>query len=82
MAGESRNPNLILFFIGVVGATVLAGAPIATPSLPALAYMVLTNYVLMRLSVGRLARAVALILLAVPLFAFRAADRDDRHGPW
>jgi tripartite ATP-independent transporter DctM subunit len=66
------NLNLILFFIGVVGATVLAGVPIAIAfAVGTFAYMVLTTEVPMLLFVGRFYEGMShLILLAVPLFVF------------
>ena len=66
------NLNLILFFIGLVGATVLAGVPIAIAfAIGTFAYMVLTTDVPMLLFVGRFYEGMShLILLAVPLFVF------------
>ncbi len=66
------NLNLILFFIGLVGATVLAGVPIAIAfAVGTFAYMVFTTDVPMLLFVGRFYEGMShLILLAVPLFVF------------
>jgi tripartite ATP-independent transporter DctM subunit len=66
------NLNLILFFIGLVGAAVLAGVPIAIAfAAGTFAYMVLTTEVPMLLFVGRFYEGMShLILLAVPLFVF------------
>lgn len=66
------NLNLILFFVGLVGAAVLAGVPIAIAfAIGTFAYMVLTMDVPMLLFVGRFYEGMShLILLAVPLFVF------------
>jgi TRAP-type C4-dicarboxylate transport system permease small subunit len=66
------NLNLILFFIGLVGATVLAGVPIAIAfAVGTFAYMVFTTDVPMLLFVGRFYEGMShLILLAIPLFVF------------
>ena len=66
------NLNLILFFIGLVGASVLAGVPISIAfAVSTFAYMVLTTDVPMLLFVGRFYEGMShLILLAVPLFVF------------
>ncbi len=66
------NLNLILFFVGLVGAAVLAGVPIAIAfAVGTFAYMVLTTDVPMLLFVGRFYEGMShLILLAVPLFVF------------
>ena len=66
------NLNLILFFVGLVGATVLAGVPIAIAfAVGTFSYMVLTTDVPMLLFVGRFYEGMShLILLAVPLFVF------------
>jgi tripartite ATP-independent transporter DctM subunit len=66
------NANLLLFFVGIVGASVLAGVPIAVAfAVATFAYMVLTTYVPMLLFVGRFYEGMShLILLAVPLFVF------------
>ena len=66
------NLNLILFFVGLVGAAVLAGVPIAIAfAVGTFAYMVLTTDVPMLLFVGRFYEGMShLILLAMPLFVF------------
>ncbi|MEI7710721.1 MAG: TRAP transporter large permease subunit [Rhodospirillales bacterium] len=66
------NINLIVFFVGVVGASVLAGVPISLAfAVSTFAYMVLTTDVPMLLFVGRFYEGMShLILLAVPLFVF------------
>ena len=66
------NLNLILFFVGVVGAAVLAGVPIAIAfAVGTFSYMVLTTDVPMLLFVGRFYEGMShLILLAMPLFVF------------
>jgi len=66
------NLNLILFFILLVGATVLAGVPIAIAfAVGTFAYMVFTTDVPMLLFVGRFYEGMShLILLAIPLFVF------------
>jgi tripartite ATP-independent transporter DctM subunit len=66
------NLNLILFFVGLVGAAILAGVPIAIAfAAGTFAYMVLTTEVPMLLFVGRFYEGMShLILLAVPLFVF------------
>ena len=66
------NANLIIFFVVVVGLSVLAGVPISIAfSVATFAYMVLTTDVPMLLFVGRFYEGMShLILLAVPLFVF------------
>src|SRR4051794_4729469 len=66
------NINLVLFFVGLVGASVLAGVPIAIAfAVATFAYMVTTTDVPMLLFVGRFYEGMShLILLAVPLFVF------------
>jgi tripartite ATP-independent transporter DctM subunit len=66
------NLNLILFFVGLVGASILSGVPIAIAfAVGTFAYMVLTTDVPMLLFVGRFYEGMShLILLAVPLFVF------------
>jgi tripartite ATP-independent transporter DctM subunit len=66
------NLNLVLFFVLIVGASVLAGLPIAVAfALSTFAYMVLTTDVPMLLFVGRFYEGMShLILLAIPLFVF------------
>ena len=66
------NANLILFFVVLVGISVLAGLSIAVAfGLATFAYMVMTTDVPMLLFVGRFYEGMShLILLAVPLFVF------------
>jgi len=66
------NANLIIFFVVIVGLSVLAGVPISIAfSVATFAYMVLTTDVPMLLFVGRFYEGMShLILLAVPLFVF------------
>jgi TRAP-type C4-dicarboxylate transport system permease small subunit len=66
------NLNLLLFFVGLVGASVLAGVPISIAfAFSTFAYLVLTTDVPMLVFVGRFYEGMShLILLAVPLFVF------------
>ena len=66
------NLNLVLFFVIIVGASVLAGVPIAVAfALSTFAYMIFNTDVPMLLFVGRFYEGMShLILLAVPLFVF------------
>ena len=66
------NLNLVLFFVGLVGASILSGVPIAIAfAVGTFAYMVLTTDVPMLLFVGRFYEGMShLILLAIPLFVF------------
>ncbi len=66
------NANLVIFFVLIVGASVLAGVPISIAfAVSTFAYMVLTTDVPMLLFVGRFYEGMShLILLAVPLFVF------------
>jgi tripartite ATP-independent transporter DctM subunit len=66
------NLNLVIFFVGVVAATVLAGVPIAFSfGLATFGYLALTTSVPMIVVVGRMDEGMShLILLAVPLFVF------------
>ncbi len=66
------NANLLLFFVGVLGCSVLAGVPISIAfAASTFAYMTLTTDVPMLLFVGRFYEGMShLILLAVPLFVF------------
>ncbi|MBX6742075.1 MAG: TRAP transporter large permease subunit [Acetobacteraceae bacterium] len=76
LAGPALKPlgnlNLLIFFVGVVAATVLAGVPIAFCfGLATFAYLALTTRVPMMVVVGRMDEGMShLILLAVPLFIF------------
>jgi hypothetical protein len=66
------NINLVLFFVVIVGASVLAGVPIAVAfALSTFAYMIFSTDVPMLIFVGRFYEGMShLILLAVPLFVF------------
>jgi tripartite ATP-independent transporter DctM subunit len=66
------NLNLLLFFIGLVGCSILAGVPISIAfAASTFAYMVLTTDVPMLLFVGRFYEGMShLILMAIPLFVF------------
>ncbi|WP_082906099.1 TRAP transporter large permease subunit [Bradyrhizobium centrolobii] len=79
LAGPALQPlgryNLIIFFIGVVAASVFAGVPIAFSfALATFGYLALTTTTPMMVMVGRLDEGMShLILLAVPLFIFLGA---------
>jgi tripartite ATP-independent transporter DctM subunit len=64
--------NLVIFFVGVVAACVLAGVPIAFSfGLATFGYLALTTRTPMIVLVGRMDEGMShLILLAVPLFVF------------
>jgi tripartite ATP-independent transporter DctM subunit len=64
------NLNLLIFFVGLVGVMVLAGAPIAFAfGLATYGYLTLTTSVPDQVLVGRMNEGMSqLILLAVPLF--------------
>ena len=64
--------NLVVFFVGVVAATVFSGVPIAFSfALATFGYLALTTSTPMLVMVGRLDEGMShLILLAVPLFIF------------
>lgn len=64
------NLNLVIFFVGLVGAMVLAGVPIAFSfGLASFGYLMLTTRVPDVLIVGRMNEGMSqLILLAIPLF--------------
>jgi len=66
------NLNLVIFFVGVVGACVFAGIPIAFAfGLSIFGYMALTTHTPMMVLVGRMDEGMShLILLSVPLFVF------------
>jgi tripartite ATP-independent transporter DctM subunit len=79
LAGPNLLPlgriNLIIFFVGMVAATVFAGVPIAFCfALATFGYLGLTTTTPMMVMVGRLDEGMShLILLAVPLFIFLGA---------
>ncbi|WP_420910003.1 TRAP transporter large permease subunit [Achromobacter denitrificans] len=66
------NLNLLIFFVGIVAATVFAGVPIAFSfGLATFGYLSLATDVPMMAVVGRMDEGMShLILLAVPLFVF------------
>ena len=66
------NLNLVIFFVGVVGASVFAGVPIAFAfGLSILGYLALTTRTPLMVLVGRMDEGMShLILLSVPLFVF------------
>jgi tripartite ATP-independent transporter DctM subunit len=66
------NLNLLIFFVGVVAATVFAGVPIAFSfGLAILGYLALTTRTPLTVLVGRMDEGMShLILLSVPLFVF------------
>jgi tripartite ATP-independent transporter DctM subunit len=66
------NLNLLIFFVGVVGAAVFAGVPIAFAfGLAVLGYLSLTTQTPLLILIGRMDEGMShLILLAVPLFVF------------
>lgn len=66
------NINLVIFFVGVAGACVFAGVPIAFGfGLAIYGYLALTTHTPLMVLVGRIDEGMShLILLAVPLFVF------------
>jgi tripartite ATP-independent transporter DctM subunit len=66
------NLNLLIFFVGVVAATVFAGVPIAFAfGLAVFGYLALATHTPLTVLVGRMDEGMShLILLAVPLFVF------------
>src|SRR5438128_7277399 len=66
------NANLLVFFVGLVGAMVFAGVPIAFSfALATFGYLALTTTTPMVVVVGRMDEGMShLILLSVPLFVF------------
>ncbi len=66
------NLNLLIFFVGVVVATVFAGVPIAFAfGLAVFGYLALTTHTPLLVLIGRMDEGMShLILLAVPLFVF------------
>ena len=66
------NFNLLIFFVGVVAATVFAGVPIAFAfGLAIFGYLALATHTPLMVLVGRMDEGMShLILLAVPLFVF------------
>jgi len=72
LLGGLGNANLLIFFVGLVGAAVLAGVPIAFAfGLGTLGFLMFTTRVPPGVLVGRMDEGMShLILLAVPLFVF------------
>jgi len=72
MFRQLGNLNLLVFFVGVVAATVFAGVPIAFAfGLAVFGYLALTTQTPLMVLVGRMDEGMShLILLAVPLFVF------------
>ncbi|HLN37741.1 MAG TPA: TRAP transporter large permease subunit [Xanthobacteraceae bacterium] len=66
------NFNLLIFFVGVVAATVFAGVPIAFAfGLAIFGYLALATHTPLSVLIGRMDEGMShLILLAVPLFVF------------
>src|SRR5271166_2398067 len=66
------NLNLLVFFVGVVAATVFVGVPIAFAfGLAIFGYLALTTQTPLMVLIGRMDEGMShLILLAVPLFVF------------
>ena len=66
------NFNLLIFFVGIVAATVFAGVPIAFAfGLAIFGYLALATHTPLTVLVGRMDEGMShLILLAVPLFVF------------
>jgi tripartite ATP-independent transporter DctM subunit len=66
------NLNLVLFFVGLVGACVAIGIPIAFSfGVGTLSYLAITTSVPLNTVVGRMDEGISnLVLLAVPLFIF------------
>lgn len=64
--------NLVIFFVGIVGACVFAGVPIAFSfALATFGFLALTTRTPMPVMVGRMDEGMShLILLAIPLFVF------------
>ena len=70
--GGLGNANLLIFFVGLVGAAVFAGVPIAFAfGLGTLGYLAFATRVPTGVLIGRMDEGMShLILLAVPLFVF------------
>jgi tripartite ATP-independent transporter DctM subunit len=69
---ELGNLNLLVFFVGIVGALVFGGVPIAFSfGLATVGYLALTTNMPLEIVIGRMNEGMShLILLAVPLFVF------------
>jgi tripartite ATP-independent transporter DctM subunit len=72
MFRQLGNLNLLIFFVGVVAATVFAGVPIAFAfGLAVFGYLALATHTPLTVLIGRMDEGMShLILLAVPLFVF------------
>jgi tripartite ATP-independent transporter DctM subunit len=72
LLADLGNLNLIVFFVGVTGAAVFAGFPIAIAfGLATVGYLTLTTTVPVGVVVGRMEEGMShIVLLAVPLFVF------------
>jgi tripartite ATP-independent transporter DctM subunit len=72
MFRQLGNLNLLIFFVGVVAATVFAGVPIAFAfGVAIFGYLALTTHTPLLVLIGRMDEGMShLILLAVPLFVF------------
>ena len=72
LLADLGNVNLLIFFVGIVGALVFAGVPIAFAfGLATFGYLALTTTKPMVVVVGRMDEGMShLILLSVPLFVF------------
>ena len=66
------NVNLLIFFVGIVGACVLSGVPIAFAfGLATLSYLALATHTPLTIVVSRMDEGMSsLVLLSVPLFVF------------
>jgi tripartite ATP-independent transporter DctM subunit len=72
LLSDLGNVNLVIFFVGVVGLTVLSGMPIAFSfGLATFSYLSMSTSMPLSVVVGRMDEGVSqLILLAVPMFVF------------
>jgi tripartite ATP-independent transporter DctM subunit len=72
LLSDLGNLNLLIFFVGIVGFTVLSGMPIAFSfGLATSSYLSLSTSMPLNVVVGRMDEGVSqLILLAVPMFVF------------
>jgi tripartite ATP-independent transporter DctM subunit len=70
--GSLGKYNLLLFFVGVSGFSILAGVPIAFAfGLGTVAYLGLSTHMPLSVVIGRMDEAMShMVLLAVPLFVF------------
>ncbi|MFM0052501.1 TRAP transporter large permease subunit [Caballeronia grimmiae] len=72
LLGQLGNYNLVIFFVGIVTVTVLAGVPIAFAfGLATFSYLALTTSMPLTVVVSRMDEGMShVMLLAVPLFVF------------